>query len=188
MLHENVSILKSNDRKLVENTLINPTSTASEALKLLFNLMLVDSRYQDCNHKSAEYFKGCLVPIFYILFEVPLVEPQPMVPPHSQAVHALMQFTNEVITSTWKAQVEWLSRVCNTLEKESVLVSNTFITLLDKSIHALIPSGNPDSDLPSDHQHVDATLSPLLLVIRNLTEGNALLREKMSERMLPSEE
>ncbi|KAI9251607.1 guanine nucleotide exchange factor [Sporodiniella umbellata] len=188
VLRENVSALILDKNPVLEPvSVINPSSTTCEALKLLFNVMLVDSRNRSCNNSSAEHFKGCLVPIFSILFEIPLADPQPMVPPHSQAVHALMQFPSETVASVWKSQKEWLSRMCNTPEKECVLISDTFTTILDKSIHNLIPSGDPDYDTSNDSQQTDAILSPLLLVIRNLVEKNSALRKKMSKQMLPSE-
>lgn len=83
----------------------------SEALKLLFNLLLVGSRTQASDttgdsgdgkaatdegnsniNKTAEKFENCLVPIFHLIFHVPYAKPQPLVPPHSQAIHALMQY------------------------------------------------------------------------------------------------
>lgn len=186
---ENVSILKDkNSQPIDQNTLINPATVSSEALKLLFNLMLVVSRHQEDSLQTSTYFKNCLIPIFYILFEVPYAEPQPMVPPHSQAIHALMQYPYETILSVWRSQTEWLDSLYKDLEEETDVVANTFMDMLDKSVHALIPSGNPDEDGHMDHQQIDATLSPLLLVIRTLAEGSLPLRERWAVRMLPSEE
>ncbi|KAG1186627.1 hypothetical protein G6F36_006028 [Rhizopus arrhizus] len=189
VLLENVSILKDkNSQPIDQNTLINPATVSSEALKLLFNLMLVVSRHQEDSLQTSTYFKNCLIPIFYILFEVPYAESQPMVPPHSQAIHALMQYPYETILSVWRSQIEWLDSLYKNLEEETDVVANTFMDMLDKSVHALIPSGNPDEDGHMDHQQIDATLSPLLLVIRTLAEGSLPLRERWAVRMLPSEE
>ncbi|RCH94799.1 hypothetical protein CU097_004743 [Rhizopus azygosporus] len=189
ILTRNVSILEKQDKPLEQQTLINPVTVTSEALKLLFNLMLVDLRNQTDPQTTAERFKQCLVPIFHILYEIPPAESQPMVPPHSQAIHALMQYPFSVIQEVWRSQTEWTSTLYDTLEEGVQRTANLFFNLLNKSVHALIPNGNPDDDaLDHQYQQIDSILSPLLLVIRTLAEGNPALRECLAEKMLPSEE
>lgn len=184
-----MSILEKQDKPLEQQTLINPVTVTSEALKLLFNLMLVDLRNQTDPQITAERFKQCLVPIFHILYEIPPAESQPMVPPHSQAIHALMQYPFSVIQEVWRSQTEWTSTLYDTLEEGVQRTANLFFNLLNKSVHALIPNGNPDDDaLDHQYQQIDSILSPLLLVIRTLAEGNPALRECLAEKMLPSEE
>lgn len=162
---------------------INPFTVTSEALKLLFNLMLVESRKEPESSSASENFEQCLVPIIKILFTVPYFEPQPLVPPHSQAIHALMQFNYETIAKVWASQHEWTS----TLYKDSdgyTFIATTLADLLDRAIHVLIPSGDPDAD---NVQQADSTLAPLLLVLVNLAEGDSNIKQTLAKLMLPRE-
>ncbi|KAL7318419.1 hypothetical protein PS15m_001669 [Mucor circinelloides] len=166
---------------------INPLTVTSEALKLLFNLMLVGARSEDAIDTN-QAFKECLVPILRLIFHVPFAEPQPLVPPHSQAIHALMQFQYTTIAQVWSEQSEWTRQLYS---KEDAgdehgfkYMANTLVNVLDQSIHVLIPSGDPDHD---GNQSVDATIAPLLLVLVSLAEGNEASKQAMAKQMLPKE-
>lgn len=181
-----------------KNSPINPLTVTSEALKLLFNLLLVDSRTrgggvrgeeeeeEGASGSSKEYpqqpgvFEECLYPVFRLLFNVPFSEPQPLVPPHSQAIHALMQYPYETIARVWSKTV-WAKQgeVC------CIPIATTLVELLDRSVHTLIPHGDPD-DVNGSEQ-VDAILSPLLLVLRALAEGDPLISQSIAKSLLPNE-
>lgn len=215
-MSDNVSILEDTTKaKLIDqNVPINPLTVTSEALKLLFNLLLVDSRTrsaaaavtvanntatntEDEKHNNnnddassaaratAESFESCLVPIFHLLFNVPYAEPQPLVPPHSQAIHVLMQYPYTNIVKVWKSQSDWTSHLYSTPEEGLAFIVTTLVGVLDRSIHTLIPKGDPDNT--EGASQIDATLSPLLLVLRPLAEGDPQLAKALAKFMLPNE-
>jgi hypothetical protein len=195
-LSDNVSILEDTTKaKLIDrNVPINPLTVTSEALKLLFNLLLVDSRSakdanvanndQDDADAEESFFESCLVPIFHLLFNVPYAEPQPLVPPHLQAIHVLMQYPYTTIAKVWKSQFEWTHKL-HSEEQGHTFIATKLINILDRAIHALIPTGDPDNT--DGANQVDATLSPLLLVLRSLAEGDPELAKAIAKLMLPNE-
>lgn len=134
---------------------------------------------------TAEHFKDCLVPIFHLIFRVPSAEPQPLVPPHSQAIHALMQYPYTTISKVWKSQAAWIRESYATPEEGAVLIASTFVNLLDRAIRVLIPKGDPDHD--HGGQSADSTLAPLLLVLVSLAEGDDKLKQAIAKLMLPNE-
>jgi hypothetical protein len=162
---------------------INAVTVTGEALKLLFNLMLVESRMGDSS--VAEKFEACLVPIFHILYVVPAPEPLPLSPPHSHAVHALMQYPYEITSKMWKQQKEWTRTMYSTVEEGHEFITHVFIDFLDRSLRHLIPEGDPDN---CSNAQVDAILSPLLLVIRNLADAEVSFRTIFASHMLPTKE
>ncbi|KAK4516659.1 uncharacterized protein ATC70_011636 [Mucor velutinosus] len=172
-----------------QNAPINPWTVTSEALKLLFNLMMVEARSENAMDTS-QAFKECLVPILRLIFHVPFAEPQPLVPPHAQAIHALMQFRYTAIAQVWSEQSQWTRQLYskdgdNDDDAHGYrYIANTLVDVLDKSIHVLIPSGDPDHD---GSQSVDATIAPLLLVLLCLAEGDETFKQAMIKQMLPRE-
>ncbi|KAI7902845.1 guanine nucleotide exchange factor synembryn-domain-containing protein [Cokeromyces recurvatus] len=187
ILSENIHQLETpHFRQMIDPSVpINPLTVTSEALKLLFNLMLFDAR-QNSNEIASEHFKNCLTPIFHLLFKTPYAKTQPLIPPHSQAIHALMQFSYTTIEEVWLAQSEWISQLYDKQKDEHgfQFIVNTLVDVLDRAIHALIPEGDPDQD---GVQQIDSIIAPLLLVLTSLAEGNTLLKQLMVEAMLPNE-
>lgn len=178
-------ILEDTTNLIDRTSPINPLTVTSEALKLLFNLLLVDSRTRSVEQEAKNSFENCLVPVFRLLFKVPFSEPQPLVPPHSQAIHVLMQYPYNIIAKVWESQSEWTYKLCDSAEQGHTFIATTLVGLLDRSVHTLIPNGDPD-DVNGSEQ-VDATLSPLLLVLRSLAEGDPLLSKSIAKFMLPNE-
>jgi hypothetical protein len=152
--------------------------------------MLVKTRTQtndDTDEKAvaAEHFKDCLVPIFHLIFRVAYAEPQPLIPPHSQAIHALMQYPYATMTEVWKSQAEWLCELCASAEEIPAFIATTFVNLLDRTIRVLIPNGDPDHN--NGEQSADSTLAPLLLILVSLAEGEDKLKQAIAKLMLPNE-
>ncbi|GAN00839.1 guanine nucleotide exchange factor synembryn protein [Mucor ambiguus] len=187
VLSSNLAILEDPVLRIQidRNAAINPLTVTSEALKLLFNLMLVEAR-SDNAMDTNQAFKECLVPILRLLFHVPFAEPQPLVPPHAQAIHALMQFQYTTIRQVWSEQSQWTQHLYNAKNDEHgyKYMANTLVDVLDKSIHVLIPSGDPDHD---GNQSADATIAPFLLVLVSLAEGDEAFKQAMINQMLPKE-
>ncbi|KAG0167452.1 hypothetical protein DFQ28_006074 [Apophysomyces sp. BC1034] len=185
---QHVDVLKSK-QPYDSKSPINPVSVVSEALKLLFNLMLVDSRNRSKEEASvsAEQFQGCLVPIFEILFLIPYPEPLPLSPPHSHAIHAMMQYPQAVMVPVWQAQPQ-LTSLYGSQDEGRELVLDLFIGALDRSVHYLIPNEDPDETASSvPEHHVDAILPPMILVLRNMAEAIPEMNKAMGELLLPRE-
>ncbi|CAO3626815.1 unnamed protein product [Mucor fragilis] len=187
VLSSNIALLEDPVLRIQidRNAPINPLTVTSEALKLLFNLMLVEARSENAMDTN-QAFQECLVPILRLMFHVPFAEPQPLVPPHAQAIHALMQFQYTTIAQVWTQQSQWTQQLYSSKEDANGFkyMANTLVDTLDKSIHVLVPSGDPDHD---GSQSVDATIAPLLLVLASLAEGNEACKEAMIKQMLPKE-
>ncbi|KAI8994691.1 guanine nucleotide exchange factor [Pilobolus umbonatus] len=185
ILMQNIAVIEAS--KTQSNALITPVTIINEALKLLFNLMLVDSRSltkeDEENVVTAEKFRDCLMPIFHILVKIPFDTPQPLSPPHSHAIHALMQYPYSVVANVWESHSQDTESL-GSIES----VADRLIQSLYHAIQYLIPT--EDSDQPRQgtaSQQVDAILSPLLLVLRAFAEGSEKLRSVMVDSMLPRE-
>ncbi|OAD02845.1 hypothetical protein MUCCIDRAFT_155990, partial [Mucor lusitanicus CBS 277.49] len=97
-----------------------------------------------------------------------------------------MQFQYTTIAQVWSEQSQWTRQLYAKQEDEHgyIYMANTLVNVLDKSIHVLIPSGDPDQD---GNQSVDATIAPLLLVLVSLAEGDEAFKQTMIKQMLPRE-
>ncbi|CEP10032.1 hypothetical protein [Parasitella parasitica] len=171
--------------KIDRNAAINPLTVTSEALKLLFNLLLVGARSQE-GTSTNQAFVECLVPIFRLIFLVPYPEPQPLVAPYSQAIHALMQFSFTTIAQVWSEQSSWTHSLFDRDADEHgyKYMASTLVGVLDKSIHVLLPSGEPDQE---GNESVDTAIAPLLLVLSTLAEGDLAFKHVTAKLMLPKE-
>lgn len=148
--------------------------------------MLVESRSENATMDTNHSFKNCLGSILRLIFIVPYVEPQPLVPPHSQAIHALMQFQYTTIAQVWFEQSNWTKHLRQDINDEHgyEFITSKLVKLLDQGIRILIPSGDPDQD---GNQSIDATIAPLLLVLLSLAEGDQVFKHAMTKLMLPKE-
>ncbi|KAI8076791.1 guanine nucleotide exchange factor [Halteromyces radiatus] len=196
ILLENVQKIKTGEN-LNMSAPINPVSVVNEALKMLFNMMLAYGRQQQQQQSSSsssisapEYFSQCLLPIFQIIFQIPPPQPLPLSPPHSHAIHALMQYPYSVILQIWR---EHNNAIFNspdlTVEQGRAFVTKKMTELLQESLMFLIPNDDPDEQGPPDRQqyNVDAILSPIILVIRNLAHGDIHLRPLIANALLPQQ-
>ncbi|KAG2222072.1 hypothetical protein INT45_007958 [Circinella minor] len=193
-------VLTSNIDKLIAKEpqigIINNQAVTNEALKLLFNLILVDIRSAN-NDKEAEEavgrrFQCCLEPILTILFTFPIQYPMPLIPPYTHALHVLMQFPYTIMRESWYANAK-VRELHETLEVGRDIVSTRFCEMLEGALAYLIPSGDPDDldttspSSPAANYNVDATLSPLILNIRIVAAGEPHFVEYFKRHMLPSE-
>ncbi|KAI8364414.1 guanine nucleotide exchange factor [Blakeslea trispora] len=188
ILSDNVHILQT--KTIDRNSPINHWTVMSEALKLLFNLLLVDGRKEqkDTDQPDAPLaLKTCLIPIYRMLFDVPFPEPQPLVPPHTQCFHALMQFPYDMSLEVWRSQKDWISQKYSTPEEGGHYVVGHIVDILDRALHALIPGGDPDQS-NINHAQADAAVAPVLLVLANLIEGCPYVIPFLASKMLPRQE
>ncbi|KAI8644791.1 guanine nucleotide exchange factor [Parasitella parasitica] len=186
VLSDNIAQLEDPALSLTidRNAAINPLTVTSEALKLLFNLLLVGARSRDGANTNYAFVE-CLAPILRLLFIVPYPEPQPLIAPYSQAIHALMQFSFTTIAQVWSEQSSWTNTLLDKDDEHGYqYMASTLVDVLDKSIHALLPSGDPDQD---GSESVDTAIAPLLLVLSLLAEGDQVFKRVMARSMLPNE-
>lgn len=201
-------ILKEKDQLDISNP-INPVSVVNETLKMLFNMILAYERGQQEEEQQQqqssatststsfitskltgpEYFNLCLLPIFKIIFQVPPPEPLPLSPPHSHAIHSLMQFPYSVVVQVWRDHKDRVFGPNTSVEEGRAFVGKKMVQLLQKSFDYLLPNEDPD-DIPLEnkqHYNIDAILSPIILVIRNLAHGDLNLRPLIAKILLPQE-
>ncbi|KAI9306452.1 guanine nucleotide exchange factor [Cunninghamella echinulata] len=205
ILSNNVDIILKEKDNLDTSKPINPVSVVNEALKMLFNMILAYERrpqQQEQSQKNEqspsfitteltgpEYFNLCLLPIFKIIFQVPPPEPLPLSPPHSHAIHALMQYPYSVVVQIWRDHKDKVFQPNTSVEEGRAFVGIKMIELLQKSFDYLLPNEDPD-DIPQEnrqHYNIDAILSPIILVIRNLAHGDVNLRPLIAKILLPQE-
>ncbi|CAO3596254.1 unnamed protein product [Absidia cylindrospora] len=193
VLVENVKKIKNN-KSIDPCAPINPINVVNETLKLLFNMILGHGRQQQHQQEptitAPEYFRKCLLPILEIIFLIPPPQPLPLSPPHSHAIHALMQYPCSVIVQIWREYKNEIFQSPDlTAEQGRVFVATKMTELLQNSLMYLIPNDEPDELPPPDRQHynIDAILSPLILVIRNLAHGDPNLRPLIADNLLPQQ-
>ncbi|KAI8344103.1 guanine nucleotide exchange factor [Chlamydoabsidia padenii] len=198
ILMENVQRIKQ-DKTIDMAAPINPVSVVNEALKMLFNMILAYGRQQQQEGSTdttttpitaPDYFRQCLIPILDIIFLIPPPQPLPISPPHSHAIHALMQYPCSVIVDIWREHKNDIFQSPDlTVEQGRAFVAKKMTELLQDSLMYLIPDEDPDEQAPPDRQHynIDAILSPIILVIRNLAHGDPNLRPLIANNLLPQQ-
>lgn len=192
VLSDNVSKLVVAKGKIDTRSPINLNSVVSEALKLLFNLMLVGIRGQgtedpEKQQSVSEYFSKCLYPMYDYMFNVPLSEPLPLSPPMTHAINAFMQYTFAVTTRMWRSCAE-VASLCPTIQEGRVIVVNRALTVLDKSISYLLPDDTDEPNPEALNVNIDATLPPLLLIIRTAAASEEEYLKLYREKLLPNAE
>lgn len=167
---------------------INQISVISEALKLLFNLLLVENRRDEAkDDETGQYFSSCLPPIFDLLFVWKLHKPMPLVPPVNYAIQALMQYPYSAMRLVWKTYAQDTFKP-KPGQGTRELAATRLMDFVEYSLKYLIPTGDPDNLGSMAKEHTaDAALAPLLLVIHKLAANDSLFLEKFKLRMLPSE-
>ncbi|CAO3631105.1 unnamed protein product [Cunninghamella blakesleeana] len=206
ILSENVDIILKEKDQLDISKPINPVSVVNETLKMLFNMILAYERGQQEKEQEKEekeqsssfitseltgpeYFNLCLLPIFKIIFQIPPPKPLPLSPPHSHAIHSLMQYPYSVVVQVWRDHKDRVFGPNTSVEEGRAFVGKKMVQLLQESFDYLLPNEDPD-DIPLEnkqHYNIDAILSPIILVIRNLAHGDLNLRPLIAKILLPQE-
>lgn len=167
---------------------INPISVISEALKLLFNLLLVENRRDEGKEDEiGQYFSSCLPPIFDLLFVWKLHKPMPLVAPVNYAIQALMQYPYSAMRLVWKTYAKETFKP-GPGEGTREIAAARLMDFVEYSLKYLIPTGDPDNlgSMAKEH-NADAALAPLLLVIHKLAANDTAFADHFKLRMLPSE-
>nr|CAG8495504.1 9963_t:CDS:10 [Entrophospora candida] len=192
----------------------------NEQLKLLFNLMMnypkLASLYH-CNNDDKENnndkgkvkenntkFDILLPPILEIILELKPPSPLPLSPPHSHAIHALLNFPVELIlfpTSTSSQSTNQQQQQQQNLPKSSKKKSNNndqnnqyliLYKLIDilKTMIFITIKGDPDSVINEYDKYdvsFDETITPLIVLLKRLAEGDQTAKLILRNNLLPDD-
>ncbi|KAG9285153.1 hypothetical protein G9A89_004368 [Geosiphon pyriformis] len=153
----------------------------SEQLKLLFNLMLYDSQLSleemgknlDLDFK----FETLLEPVLRIITHIPPPSPLPLAPPHSHAIHALLNFPVEPYKSMWFPPEK---------NDEQYILLDFLIETLDSMIYLADKSESDEVPEPESNKSVDfdEVITPLAALLKKLAEDGTV-KLKLRSRLLP---
>ncbi|CAG8495276.1 10271_t:CDS:2 [Racocetra fulgida] len=148
---------------IVESSPINRVTLLSEQLKFLFNLMHYDP-------KIVREGKGK---------KIPSPSPLPLSPPHSHAIHALLNFPVAPYKSIWFPPEQ---------QTQQYALLDKFLETLKTMIFIAI-KGDPDADIENGQKeygvNFDEVIPPLAVLIRKLAEEDELARTITRNRLLP---
>ncbi|KAF9113572.1 hypothetical protein BGX27_001279, partial [Mortierella sp. AM989] len=174
-------VLKTQLSRSPDGTMFNQSMVLSEALKYLFNLMIVNPTIerseeaklteQEKIQASGTKFQSLLPTIVSILTAIPLSSPNPLEPPHSHAIHVLLNFP---ISS---------SALLVTRSQQAILLDVLTQILDDTLKHSLNTDEEASTDGLSNGTELDEIVPPLVIVLTNIAsaggEGRAVLKSKL---------
>ncbi|KAF9201346.1 hypothetical protein BGZ49_008394 [Haplosporangium sp. Z 27] len=174
-------VLKTQLTRSPDGTMFNQTMVLSEALKYLFNLMIVDPKIeradeatlseQEKTRVSGERFQSLLPTIVSILTTIPPPSPNPLEPPHSHAIHVLLNFP---ISS---------SALLISRSQQAALLEVLTRILDDTLKHSLNSDEEASTAGLSNGTELDEIVPPLVIVLTNIAsaggEGRAVLKAKL---------
>ncbi|KAL1919381.1 uncharacterized protein VTP21DRAFT_2074 [Calcarisporiella thermophila] len=162
---------------------ITPVMVISELLKLLFNLMMNAPR---CNNIAVDtkQYESAVESIRDVLLKIPPAEPIPMAPPHSHAVHALLNFPvlpPSLFTSPSDAP--------KSLREKDAAGSYAIVDFLIQALKATVEHTLVDDDDDGCRGVADADelISPLALLMAKIATEDKAARSKMREKLLPDD-
>lgn len=197
-LEKHVAIIEANPVICVPSTEINtPVMAIIEALKTLYNIMLnaiklqshglpvegIDEIKAEPGPKTEDddethlapvvaKFERCLPPLLKILLDIPPEDPtNPLLPPHSHAVHALLNYPVQPYADSFFPK-----------DRPSALPT-TLAEILDKTL--ALGTALPD-DMPQAFiDTVESSLPPLLVLLSRLSKGDEGARTLLKDLLLP---
>ncbi|KAG9322573.1 hypothetical protein KVV02_001366 [Mortierella alpina] len=178
-------VLKTQLARTPDGTMFSQSMVLSEALKYLFNLMIVDPKIErdaEANFSEKEKteatgkrFQSLLPTIVSILITIPPPSPNPLEPPHSHAIHVLLNFP----IST--------SALLVTRSQQATLLSVLLQILDDTLRHSLNTDEEASTDGLSNGTELDEIVPPLVLVLTNIASAGGEGRAALKARMLPED-
>ncbi|CAG8813470.1 32517_t:CDS:2, partial [Racocetra persica] len=168
---------------IVESSPINRVTLLSEQLKFLFNLMHYDPKIvREGKGKGQEppsKFEKLLPVIINIITEIPPPSPLPLGPPHSHAIHALLNFPVAPYKSIWFPPEQ---------KTQQYALLDKFLETLKIMIFIAV-KGDPDANIENGQKkygvNFDEVIPPLVVLIRKLAEEDELARTITRNRLLP---
>ncbi|KAG0223706.1 hypothetical protein BGW42_005720 [Actinomortierella wolfii] len=178
-----LAVLKTQLARSPDGTMFTQSMVLSAALKYIFNLMMVDpkiTRESEANlnedekaEASGKRFQSLIPTLASILTTIPLNKTTPLSPPHSHAVHVLL---NCPITA---------SSLLLTRSQQALLLQ-VLIQMLDDTLkYHLNTDEEASTDGLSSGTDLDEILPPLVLVLTNIASAGGEARAVMKARMLP---
>ncbi|KAI1321430.1 hypothetical protein EDD11_005121 [Mortierella claussenii] len=179
---ENVGVvLKTQLARSPDGTMFTQSMVLSEALKYLFNLMIVDPKIErraelDLSEETktlatGKRFQSLLPTIVSILTTIPLSVPNPLEPPQSHAIHVLLNFPVSICT------------LLITRSQQATLLDVLTRILDDTLKHSLNTDEEASTDGMSNGTELDEIVPPLVIVLTKIAsaggEGRAFLKAKL---------
>ncbi|RIA98636.1 guanine nucleotide exchange factor [Glomus cerebriforme] len=192
-LNKLVDQLNSSLKEDTNSLPITRVMVLNEQLKLLFNLMMNDPEVERDNlvqgeRKSVEVsnkdnvnkFENLLLPTLKILLKVPISTQLPLSPPHSHAIHALLNFPIEPYKSIWFPPS--LSS-----KKEQYIICYNLIDTLKSIIYMVDPDKeNVATGVVSKNDpDFDEIITPLVVLLRKIAEEDNNAKILIREELLP---
>ncbi|KAF9303183.1 hypothetical protein BGZ74_004216 [Mortierella antarctica] len=178
-------VLKTQLARSPDGTMFTQSMVLSEALKYLFNLMIVDPRCvrsSDAGLTEAERteatgkrFQSLLPTTVSILTTIPPSTPNPLEPPHSHAIHVLLNFP----IST--------SALLVTRSQQASLLTVLMQILDDTLRYSLNTDEEASTDGMSNGTELDEIVPPLVIVLTNIASAGGEAKAALKARLLPDD-
>ncbi|KAF9431888.1 hypothetical protein BGZ76_011569 [Entomortierella beljakovae] len=178
-----IKVLKTQLTRPPDYTMFDQTMVLSEALKYLFNLMIVDPTIgrseealftdKEKTAASGKRFQSLLPTIVSILTTIPPPSPNPLEPPHSHAIHVLLNFP---ISSS--------SLLINRTQQGDLL--NVLTRMLDDTLkHSLNTDEEASTAGMSNGTELDEIVPPLVIVLTNIASSGKEAKAYVKSKLLP---
>ncbi|KAF9290029.1 hypothetical protein BGZ68_008110 [Mortierella alpina] len=162
-------VLKTQLARTPDGTMFSQSMVLSEALKYLFNLMIVDPKIE--REAEANFSEKEKAEATGKRFQ----SPNPLEPPHSHAIHVLLNFP----IST--------SALLVTRSQQATLLSVLLQILDDTLRHSLNTDEEASTDGLSNGTELDEIVPPLVIVLTNIASAGGEGRAALKARMLPED-
>ena len=119
-----------------------------------------------------------LAPVLRVITELKQSGPFPMTPPHSHAVHALLNFPVAQYKKVWFPD--------NQKEGESHLLIDKLVDMLKKMVFFIV-KGDPDDNNSgkSNGLDMDEAIAPFVVLLKKLAEDDYDARVMLKSKLLP---
>ncbi|CAG8516367.1 1653_t:CDS:2 [Cetraspora pellucida] len=166
---------------IVEPSPISRVTLLSEQLKVLFNLMHYGPKIVREEGKGKNQEPPLLPVIIDVIKEIPPPSPLPLGPPHSHAIHALLNFPVVPYKSIWFPPEQ---------KTQQYALLDKFLETL-KTMICIVVKGDPDANIENGQKkygvNFDEVIPPLVALIRKLAEEDELAKTIMRNRLLPDD-
>ncbi|CAG8457461.1 15842_t:CDS:2 [Funneliformis mosseae] len=183
---EELSSSNNSSSEDINSLPITRVMVLNEQLKLLFNLMMNDPKIERDNNlqvkgKSVECpskFEKLLLPVLKILLKIPKSMQLPLSPPHSHAIHALLNFPVEPYKSIWFPP--------SSEKKEQYVVCYNLIDMLKSMVYTIVKN-DPDEIISKNENNLDfdEIITPLVVLIKKLADEDNDAKILIGNELLP---
>ncbi|CAI2168710.1 5134_t:CDS:2, partial [Funneliformis geosporum] len=184
---EELSGSNSSSREDINSLPITRVMVLNEQLKLLFNLMMNDPKIERDNDlqekgKSVDCpskFEKLLLPVLKILLKISRSMQIPLSPPHSHAIHALLNFPIEPYKSIWFPP--------SSEKKEQYVICYNLIDMLRSMIYTVVKNDH-DEIISKNENNLDCfdeIITPLVVLIKKLADEDDNAKILIGRELLP---